>query len=102
MQLSGGQGRYSRTREREARFRQSRGAREQLRRQQSAACKRRARGFRLPERTQVFLSCFGLIRQHFALKRHLLRACLYRKQLVARFEAWRLLAGLTQKPSTAI
>ncbi|MGF6935574.1 hypothetical protein OKW41_004736 [Paraburkholderia sp. UCT70] len=39
------------------------------------------RGFRLPERTQSFLSCFGPIRQHFALKRHLLSASLYRKQL---------------------
>jgi putative transposase len=43
------------------------------------------RGFRDPERTQKFLSCFGPIRQHFALKRHLLRASLYRKQLVTRF-----------------
>ena len=34
---------------------------------------RRMRGFRDPERTQVFLSSFGPIRQHFALKRHLLR-----------------------------
>lgn len=49
--------------------------------------KRRMRGFRLPERTQSFLLCFGPIRQHFALKRHLLRASLYRKQLTERFEA---------------
>lgn len=62
---------------------------------------RRMRGFRLPERTQVFLSCFGPIRQHFALKRHSLRASLYRKQLAARFEAWRLFTGLTQNPSAA-
>jgi putative transposase len=46
---------------------------------------RRMRGFRDPKRTQEFLSCFGPIRQHFALKRHLLRASLYRKQLAARF-----------------
>jgi putative transposase len=32
----------------------------------------RMRGFRDPERTQAFLSSFGPIRQHFALKRHLL------------------------------
>jgi len=32
---------------------------------------RRMRGFRDPERTQAFLPNFGLIRQHFALKRHL-------------------------------
>ncbi|MGF6788161.1 DDE-type integrase/transposase/recombinase [Paraburkholderia sp. 35.1] len=60
---------------------------------------RRMRGFRLPGRTQAFLSCFGPIRQHFALKRHLLRASLYRKQLATRFEAWRLFTGLTRNPS---
>ena len=38
---------------------------------------RRMRGFRDPKRTQAFLSSFGLVRQHFALKRHLLRASLY-------------------------
>lgn len=62
---------------------------------------RRMRGFRLSERTQVFLPCFGPIRQHFALKRHLLRASHYRKQLAARFEAWRLFTGLTQNPFSA-
>jgi putative transposase len=61
---------------------------------------RRMRGFRLPQRTQSFLSCFGPIRQHFALKHHLLRASLYRSQLAARFEAWRLFTGITQPPST--
>jgi putative transposase len=59
-------------------------------------------GFRLPERTQSFLSCFGLIRQHFVLKRHLLRASLYRKQLAARFEAWCLFTGIAQAPFTAV
>jgi len=38
---------------------------------------RRMRGFRDPERTQAFLSSFGPIRQHVALKRHLLRASLF-------------------------
>lgn len=52
---------------------------------------RRMRGFRLPERTQRFLSCFGPVRQHFALKR---------KQLAARFDTWRLFTGITQGPST--
>ena len=61
---------------------------------------RRMRGFRVPKRTQAFLSSFGLIRQHFALKRHLLRASLYRKQLAARFVAWREFTDLTQDPST--
>jgi putative transposase len=62
---------------------------------------RRMRGFRDPKRTQKFLSCFGPIRQHFALKRHLLRASLFRKQLAARFVAWREFAELAQNPSTA-
>lgn len=63
---------------------------------------RRMRGFRSPERTQSFLCSFGPIRQHFALKRHLLRASLYRKQLAARFESWRAFTGTTQNPSFAI
>jgi len=42
---------------------------------------RRLRGFRDPARTQAFLSSFRPIRQHFALKRHFLRASLYRKRL---------------------
>jgi putative transposase len=62
---------------------------------------RRMRGFRRPERTQSFLSSFGPIRQHFALKRHLLRSSLYRKQLAARFEAWRLFTGSAHNPSVA-
>ena len=62
---------------------------------------RRMRGFRDPKRTQKFLSCFGPTRQHFALKRHLLRASLYRKQLAARFVAWREFAELAQNSSTA-
>lgn len=62
---------------------------------------RRMRGFRRPERTQSFLSSFGPIRQHFTLKRHLLRASLYCKQLAARFEAWRLFTGSAQSPSIA-
>jgi putative transposase len=61
---------------------------------------RGVRGFRNPKRTQAFLSCFGPIRQHFALKRHLLRASLYRKQLAVRFVAWRQFAELAQHPST--
>jgi putative transposase len=44
---------------------------------------------------QVFLSS-----QHFALKRQLLRTSLYRKQLAARFDAWRLFTGVTRNPST--
>ncbi|SIT48012.1 transposase (fragment) [Paraburkholderia ribeironis] len=61
---------------------------------------RRMRGFRDPKRTQAFLSGFDPIRQHFALKRHLLRASLYRKQLASRFAAWREFTGMAQNPST--
>jgi putative transposase len=62
---------------------------------------RRMRGFRDPKRTQKFLSCFGPIRQHFAPKLHLLRASLYRKQLAARFVAWRKFTELAQNQSFA-
>ncbi|MEA3116129.1 MAG: transposase, family [Caballeronia sp.] len=67
--------------------------------QPTGQLERRMRGFRDPERTQVFLSNFGPIRQHFALKRHLLRASLYRKQLGERFAAWHRFTELTQGPS---
>jgi putative transposase len=60
---------------------------------------RRMRGFRAPKRTQAFLSSFGPIRQHFALKRHLLRASLYRKQLAERFAAWHRFTEIAQNPS---
>jgi putative transposase len=60
---------------------------------------RRLRGFRDPKCTQAFLSNFGPIRQHFAIKRHLLRASLYRKQLAQRFDAWHRFTELTQNPS---
>ncbi|MFL9966449.1 hypothetical protein PQR02_36810, partial [Paraburkholderia sediminicola] len=40
------------------------------------------------------------IRQHFALKWHLLRASPYRKQLAARFVGWREFNQLAQNPST--
>jgi putative transposase len=37
----------------------------------------------------------------FVLKRNLLRALLYRKQLAARFVAWREFTELAENPSTA-
>ena len=49
---------------------------------------RRMKGFRIPKRTQAFLSCFGPIRQHFALRRHRMSAASHRKKLRARFTAW--------------
>jgi putative transposase len=60
---------------------------------------RRMRGFRDPERTQAFLSSFGPIRPHFALKRHLIRASLYRKRLSTRFAAWHRFTEATRDPS---
>jgi len=60
---------------------------------------RRLRGFRDPKRAQAFLSNFAPIRQHLAIKRHLLRASLYRKQITQRFEAWHRFIELTQNPS---
>jgi putative transposase len=62
---------------------------------------RRMRGFRDPKRTQKLLSCFEPIRQHFALKRHLLHASLFRKRLAARFVAWREITEVTGNPSSA-
>ncbi|KWR81825.1 transposase [Cupriavidus sp. IDO] len=58
-------------------------------------------GFLEPKRTQAFLSRFGPIRPHFALKWHLLRASRYRKQFAARFPAWREHTELTRNPSAA-
>ena len=57
------------------------------------------RGLRDPDRTQAFLSRFEPIRRHFALKRHLLRALLYRKQLAACFAALHYVTWLTLDPS---
>jgi len=39
-------------------------------------------------RTQRFLSCFGPIRQHFALYRHRMSAVDHRAQLGARVVSW--------------
>src|SRR6202790_3619122 len=98
-QLSGRKGRNSGVDEREARVRLNNRAENSH--QPTRERERRMRGFRDPKRTQKFLSCYGPIRQHFALKRHLLPASLYRKQLAARFVAWRELTEVTQNPSYA-
>jgi putative transposase len=45
-------------------------------------------GFRDPKRTQAFLSCFGPIRQHFALPRHQMNAVRHRAVLQERFAKW--------------
>jgi putative transposase len=52
-------------------------------------------------RPQTFLSSFGPIRQHFAIKRNQLGAVRYRTQLASRFAIWHLVTGVTQNPSTA-
>src|SRR6267154_4715769 len=75
--------------------------RERERRMPQGDFLRGMRGFRDLKRTQKFLSCFGPIRQHFALKRHLLPASLYRKQLAARFVAWCDFTEVTRNPSYA-
>jgi putative transposase len=102
-QLFSGKGGNSGTCEREACVRQAAARvnnRAENSHQPTRERERRMRGFRDPKRTQEFLSCFGPIRQHFALKRHLLRASLYRKQLAARFADWREFTQLAQNPST--
>jgi putative transposase len=45
-------------------------------------------GFREARRTQAFLSCFGPIRQHFALPRHQMNAARHRAILKARLSTW--------------
>jgi putative transposase len=46
-------------------------------------------GFRDARRTQAFLSCFGPIRQHFALPGHKKNAACHRAILRERFASWR-------------
>jgi putative transposase len=56
-------------------------------------------GFRDARRTQAFLSCFGPIRQHFALTRHQMNAACYRAVLKERFatrHGW-IIAGTVEK-----
>jgi putative transposase len=62
---------------------------------------RRMKGFRSPLRTQTFLSSFGPIRQHFAIKRHHLGAVQHRTQLAKRFVVWRRITDVTHNPPTA-
>jgi putative transposase len=49
---------------------------------------RRVKCFRIPKRTQVFLSGVGPIRQHFPIPRHRMNAARHREELKARFTAW--------------
>lgn len=60
---------------------------------------RRMKGLRGPTLTEAFLSSFGPVGQHFALKRHHLSAARYRAQLAKRFALWRAFTGLARAPS---
>ena len=98
-QLPGFQGWHPGVRHRQAHVREGRRPREQPRREQPSADPRtRAAHARIsrPEAHSGFP-----IRQHFALKRHLQRASLYRKHLAVRFSTWREFTEVTQNPSAA-
>src|ERR1700709_1749552 len=49
---------------------------------------RQMRGLRDARRTQAFLSCFGLIRQHFALPKHQMNGACHRAALKERLATW--------------
>jgi putative transposase len=94
---SGAKVRNSGVGEREARVRKSgRPAEQPGGEQPPSNARTRASHARLsrPKRTQKYLACFGPIR-------HVIRAPRSRKQLEARFVAWREFAELAQNPSTA-
>lgn len=56
--------------------------------QPTRRCERQMCGFRDARRMQAFLSCFGPIRQHFALPRHQMNAACRRTALKERFATW--------------
>ena len=65
---------------------------------------RRMRGFRDPKRTQQFLSCFGRIRQHFALRLpngYAHRATTFRNVPICCFKTFRIANG-SWKPATSL
>lgn len=49
---------------------------------------RRMQRFKSLEQAQAFLSSFGIIYEHFHLKKHSLKAHTYRNQLATRFDSW--------------
>jgi len=49
---------------------------------------RRLQRFKSPGHAQRFLSAYGLISQHFRLRRHRLSALAYRQELRMRFQVW--------------
>jgi putative transposase len=54
---------------------------------------RRMQGFKSPGHAQRFLSAYGLIAQHFRLRRHRLSASAYRQEMSHRFESWAEITG---------
>lgn len=49
---------------------------------------RRMQRFKTPDQAQSFLSTFGIIYDRFHLKKHSLKAQIYRSQLTSRFDSW--------------
>src|SRR5215469_4102687 len=54
----------------------------------------RMQGFKSAGHAQRFLSAYGPIAQHFRLRRHLLSASEYRKEMRQRFESWAEITGM--------
>jgi putative transposase len=54
---------------------------------------RRMQGCKSPGHAQRFLSTYGLIRQHFRLRRHRLPAPAYRQEMAPRFQRWQEITG---------
>jgi putative transposase len=59
---------------------------------------RRMQGFKSPGHAQRFLSAYGPIAQHFRLRRHLLPAAKYRREMQQRFLTWQ---DITSLPTAA-
>jgi putative transposase len=55
---------------------------------------RRMQGFKSPGHAQRFLSAYGLIAQHFRLRRHRSSASAYRQEMRHRFDTWHDLTTL--------
>jgi putative transposase len=67
-------------------------------RQPTRQRERRMQGFKSPGHAQRFLSAYGPIAQHFRLRRHLLPAPAYRRELAQRFRTWQ---DITHLPTAA-
>src|ERR1700688_1062578 len=103
-QLSGGKSGDPGTCKREARVRQSGRPTEQPRREQPPTNARTRASHARLSRPETHTEISLVLRADQATlraQRHLLRASLYRKQLAARFVAWRELTEVTQNPSYA-